>query len=134
MKIQQHFPEFARANWYTDPRDHRCPHDAWLESVEVTELAQGERSEIRSTKIVIKLLGAYHDGQIIFRYVGVKHFSLEGPACDRGLGDWLNDDFSTTEAGLITHRIVWAGNAGKTTAQWTIECESLNYEWIPQQG
>lgn len=134
MKEQQQFPDFSKANWYGDPNDHRCPHDSWLESLEVTESTKGVRSEIRSTRIVIRLLGAYQDGQIFFRYEGVRQFVLNAGACERGLSDWLKDDFSTSETGLIKHHIVWASNAGRSTTPWLIECESLTYEWMPYQS
>lgn len=31
----------ALSGWYFDPSDHRCPHDAWLEGITISEPAVG---------------------------------------------------------------------------------------------
>jgi hypothetical protein len=54
----------ASSDWYFLPSEHRCPHDAWLESIIISEPSTGERHELRSASIRIRLLGAYHDGFI----------------------------------------------------------------------
>jgi hypothetical protein len=123
MKI----PEFAATDWYSDPRYHRCPHDAWLEILEVKEIGEGERQERRSTAIVIKLLGAYHDSHIVLRYTGVRRFACGGGEGPGGVGDWLQDEFTTNAAGLLEHRITWAN----AKSEWFIEMENVSYEWIP---
>ena len=64
--------EYALADWHYNHSDPRCPHDAWLEHVILRELSSGERSEIRTLEIEIKLLGAYHDGYIEFLYKDVE--------------------------------------------------------------
>ena len=82
-KIKRRLPlsvrEYALAEWHYDFTDHRCPHDAWLEQVIIREPASGERSEIRSLEIEVKLLGAYHDGQIEFLYREVESYCLDQP-------------------------------------------------------
>src|SRR5580765_5783068 len=108
MNQVRQLPEFVSASWYTDPHDHRCPHDAWLESLEVSEPAKGTRNENRRTAIAIKLFGAYHDGHIVLRYRNVRKYSLDSSSCHQGLGDWLKDEFSISETGFVLHRIDWA--------------------------
>jgi hypothetical protein len=126
-------PEFSKEAWYSDPGDHRCPHDAWLESVEVREPAKGDRSQHRRTAITLKLLGAYQDGWIILTYSGVRSHTLTLYQCDQGVGDWLRDEFSPSSAGLICHRITWCSGAAGTS-QWLIEAEDVKYEWQPKRS
>jgi hypothetical protein len=52
----------ATSDWYFDLADRRCPHDSWLESATIHEPSTGLRSELRSSALSIKLLGAYQDG------------------------------------------------------------------------
>ena len=133
MTALRQLPEFAKAAWYSDPTDHRCPHDAWLEAIEISEPAEGERKEKRKTAIAVRLLNAYHDGYIILRYAGVRGFSIGSSSAGRGLDDWLEDRFSLTSAALFRHEITWCfGPDAKSL--WFIESESVSYEWIPKMG
>jgi hypothetical protein len=134
MITERQLPSFVTAEWYSDPTEHRCPHDAWLKTFDISEPASGERGGSRSTAITLKLLGAYHDGHIIFRYVGVKRYSLESSSCERGLGDWLRDEMSVSHGRTLLHRITWAGFGPGQESQWCIEAEDVSYEWIPQTG
>lgn len=104
MLTNRKLPEFASSDWYTDPTDHRCPHDAWLETLEIREPAEGERKEKRQTAITVRLLGAYHDGHIVFRYAGVGRYSIASDSCERGLGDWSRDELLYSSEGLLVHR------------------------------
>jgi hypothetical protein len=122
-------PSFASESWYSDPSDHRRPHDAWLESCEVRELGQGKRNEIRTTAITVRLLGAYHDGHIVLRYSDVEKFVFSSEAVAGGLRDWLSDQFAVTANGLIRHEITWAGT--QQTGRWSIDAHKIEYEWIP---
>jgi hypothetical protein len=132
MAEQRQLPEFATEPWYSDPSDHRCPHDAWLEKLEINEPATGERSELRNTSVTLRLLGAYHDGHIVLRYLGVRRFSLTSPQSEHGLGDWLEDKFSMTPDNLIFHQLKWASFGAKGESQWSIEAENVLYEWVPK--
>ena len=40
--------ELASSEWYFNPKDRRCPHDGWLESLLMDEPASGERREQRT--------------------------------------------------------------------------------------
>ena len=133
MITQRHIPQFATETWYRDPSDHRCPHDAWLDSVEVRELAEGARHERRTGAITIRLVGAYHDGHIVFRYSGVTRFAIDCDSSAGGVGDWIRDDFSTSDAGLLEHRISWCRGTS-SEAEWFIEAAEVTYEWIPNEA
>jgi len=130
MTPQRQPPGFATAAWYSDPTDHRCPHDGWLESIEFTEPAAGERQEQRTTAVKIRLLGAYHDGHIVFHYSGVEGYQLKSESCGRGLGDWLHDEFSIAENGLLRHSITWRIGPSQES-HWLIKAHNVTYDWVP---
>jgi hypothetical protein len=133
MITQPQIPQFATEAWYRSPNDHRCPHDAWLDAVEVRELAEGARHERRKTAIEIRLFGAYHDGHIVFRYSGVTRYAIDSTACAGGVGDWIRDEFSTSADGLLEHRISWCRGAD-LKAEWFIKADEVTYEWIPNEA
>jgi hypothetical protein len=120
----------ATSAWYFDPSDHRSPHDSWLESVVVSEPAIGARSETRSTILTIKLLGAYHDGNIWLKYSNVKRYALAAHAVSGGHGDWRFDEFRVTEKGLLEHAIEWSGPS-PGIAEWVIVAEDVEFSWVP---
>ena len=138
QRMPQRAYEFASADWHYDASDHRCPHDAWLNTMSVVEPSSGEREETRSLEIRIELLGAYHDGRIRLTYPGVRHYSLfqprdgaRGPTPSRGHGDWLLDEVrvspqSRPDQRLVVHEVVLSRGGS-----WTIEAEDILYEWIP---
>ena len=128
MSPARTIPVFATEPWYSDPSDHRCPHDSWLETVEVIEPAEGQRKEIRKKAIRLRLFGAYHDGHIVFQYSDVKRYSLNSSSTDRGHGDWLEDRFSISESGDLVHHIKWE------RGDWFIESSSVTYEWLKNGG
>lgn len=122
----------AASEWYFDSRDHRCPHDAWLESVTIAEPAPVERSEQRVTAIRVRLLGAYHDGFIELFYSRVIRYSLSSPSSARGLGDWLYDEFRVATGGHLIHEIEWAGFPSDEGSRWVIEASDVEFQWIPR--
>ena len=126
-------PDFSKEPWYHDFGDHRCPHDAWLDSIQILEPATGERHEIRKTEIIIRLLGAYHDGHIVFTYKDVISYTVKAFSSSQGHGDWMKDQITTTDGGLLLHRISWLRGASNAT-DWTIECGEIAYEWKPKEG
>jgi hypothetical protein len=131
---QRKFPPsafaLATSEWWQNPQDHRCPHDAWLERITITEESSGSRRENRTTSIVIELLGAYHDGIIRLRYPQVYRYQLDTPRCAGGLGDWRYDEFTLSGAGHVVHEIEWAGHGKGESARWIIEASDVHHEWL----
>src|SRR5215813_5055013 len=82
----------ATSDWYFSFSDHRCPHDAWLDSLSVTEPASGARGEIRNISMCIRLFGAYHDGYIELLYPRVFGYRLSINSGKRGHRDWRYDE------------------------------------------
>lgn len=135
--LQQHRASFppgalslATAPWYFDFDDHRCPHDAWLQKVSLSEPASGERQEKRTNTLSIRLLGAYHDGEIEFLYPRVFRYDLAMTDVVHGHHDWRYDEFRLSEGGHLVHEIEWSGP--KATGRWLIQANDVEYRWIPR--
>ena len=136
--VRERFPpsayDLAASVWYHDFSDHRCPHDAWLEQLTIRELGGDNRSESRHLEIVIRLLGAYHDGHIEFRYKGVTAYRCELDAqendFERGHRDWRYDEFRLSDSGRLVHEIEWAGQ--DSTGTWVIEASDVAFSWLPR--
>jgi hypothetical protein len=119
--------EFAIAPWHYNFADHRAPHDGWLDEITIREPASGERNEVRSLEIVVKLLAAYHDGHIELTYSDVKEYSLGGEGqTGSGHGDWLYDEIRLSDRGHVVHEIEWS-----RSSRWLIECSDVSSEWMP---
>ena len=115
----------ATSDWYFDANSHRCPHDAWLETITITEDSGGERRHVRATQIALRLLGAYHDGQIEFLYPRVFFYKIFSAATLGGHGDWRYDEFRLSDAGHLLHEIEW-----RDSAVWLIEASDVQYRWL----
>jgi hypothetical protein len=128
---------FATASWHYSTLDHRCPHDAWVESFTISEEKHDENPIQRRMNIHVRLLGAYHDGHIELAYKGVNSYVLSKPALGPGSWgsggwkytghhDWLVDETRLSDNNLVVHEIVFSSDA-----RWLIECEDITYEWKP---
>lgn len=122
----------ATTDWYFDPKDRRCPHDSWLEQVSISESASVDAGGRRQTDILVRLLGAYHDGVIELLYTGVVAYTLTSPSAGRGLGDWLYDEFRLSPTGRAVHEIEWLGFPRSEGARWVIEASDVEYRWLPR--
>jgi|SRR5215469_3699218 len=123
--------ELATAEWFYDPRDHRCPHDAWLESCQIVK-SRDERRRAGPCSISIRLLGAYHDGHIRITYPNVFSYSLMSlSSAAKSHGDWRYDEFRLSESNHLIHEIEWSGAPGplQRSFSWTIEADDIEFEW-----
>jgi hypothetical protein len=122
--------DFAIAEWHYNFADHRCPHDAWVNSLQVLEIAKNDSQKDRVMEIRINLLGAYHDGEIEIIYQGIKSYNLSllpDSFESKQHGDWLIDEIRLSDKGQwVIHEIkFWL------FGEWQIECEDIKYEWKP---
>jgi hypothetical protein len=122
----------ATSDWYFNFSDHRCPHDAWLEELKVSETASGSRREKRGLSINVRLLGAYHDGHIELRYPRVFAYVLDIKDGKHGHRDWRYDELRLSDQGTLIHEIEW--RSLHDTGTWTIEASDLEFRWIPDGG
>jgi hypothetical protein len=132
-RIEGSLPEgvrsFALAPWHYDQSDSKCPHDGWMESLILQELAEGDRREVRGLGIVATFLGAFHDGvfEITYRDVQSYTLSLQGsknPSATIVHGDWIVDEILLTENGLVSHEVEFS-----QLANWKIVCRDIVYRW-----
>jgi hypothetical protein len=119
----------ATSAWYYNADDHRCPHDAWLEEVVLSETASGARHEERSTTLRIRLLSAHHDGHIELSYPKVLRYRLELDPAVAGHRDWRYDEFRLTEDGNVLHEIEWWSTSA--IGHWVIEASDVEFAWKP---
>lgn len=124
---------FASAPWHYDARNHQCPHDSWLESLTISELHEDSNVSRRSTAIAVRLLGAYHDGNIYLEYVDVNAYDLhlagesgQTAASHRWHGDWYVDEVRLGEDNRVVHEILFSDGG-----RWLIECCDILYRWVP---
>lgn len=129
------FPKSAYAlttsDWYFGFSDHHAPHDSWLELVQIFEPSSGDHHEIRTVSIIIRLLGAYHDGYIEFHYPTVFEYRLTADTLAQGHGDWRYDEFRVNEKGNLVHEIEWASFGATNT--WLIVASDVEHKWIPMK-
>lgn len=130
QSVQESLPPavyaFATAPWHYDD-GARGLHDSWLESLSISELASGERSQNRAIEIKVRLLGAYHDRHMELIYEGVRMYSLETSSDFKspqitGHVDWLIDEIRLSESHLVLHEIEFSSGS-----RWIIECENIQF-------
>jgi hypothetical protein len=126
--------QLATSDWFYYPNDHRCPHDAWLESLQMKE--SSVRKALKPCSISIRLLGAYHDGHIEITYPRVFSYSLQCfmPGDVGTHGDWWYDEFRLSERGHLIHEIEWAPQSQNNPFSWTIEASDIDFRWIPKNA
>jgi len=124
--------ELASSAWYFNFTDHRCPHDGWLENVQIIESGNGERGEIRTTEIRLRLRGAYHDGYIELCYPGTVRYMISNTCYKTEPRDWRYDEFRVSPKGHVIHEIEWVGPKG--TPNWIIEATDVRYRWLAEGG
>lgn len=125
---------FAQASWHYDTSDSRCPHDAWMEWVRIEEGPGTAPVHARSTQIVVRLLGARHDGHLELTYRNVLAYALDMPRLGSGgrpegssHGDWLVDEVrSEGHRGRAIHEVEWASGTS-----WIIDCGEIEVVWLP---
>ena len=124
--------DLATSDWWFNFNEHKCPHDAWLESVKVIENSEGERRQYRTVSIRIILLNAYHDGIIELFYPEVFSYALTANHAFQGHDDWRYDEFRVDESGRLIHEIEWAGYGSSNT--WVIEANDIEFTFKPSES
>lgn len=119
----------ATSDWYFSFSDHRCLHDAWLESLSLTESASGAPGEIRMVSMRVRLLGAYRDGYIELMYPRVFGYRLSVNDGERGHRDWRYDELRLSGDGRVIHEIEWYGR--NEIGSWLIEASDVEFRWTP---
>jgi hypothetical protein len=124
--------EFATASWRYVPTDTRCLHDSWVDSLVIREPARGDRHQIRSLEIELRLFGWNHDGNTTLIYHEVYSYSLDTPfklvslPRDAGHGDWLCDEVRLSQQDHVLHEVEFSRGS-----RWLIECRDIEWSWKP---
>lgn len=133
LKLNQaYFPkrafEIITSDWYIDPRDHKCPHDGNLISLELSEQVDDSKTSfIGKLDLRIRIKAAYGDYEINYIYKGIKRYNFNYPdfIYDQTHGDWLNDRFLISKEKCIIHKIIFSSNS-----IFEIECRHINIEFV----
>jgi hypothetical protein len=111
--------DFATDFHNYDLTSHQSLHDAWLNSFFISEVATGERSQIRSIRIDSCYLGSYHDYKIHLTYFEVSAYKCISPTRDAsaasdamiGHGDLMTHEVRLEDDGLLTHELKFSQGA-----------------------
>ena len=76
----EHIYAFAANPAHYDLESHSSLHDAWLNSLTISEPAAGNRKEVRKIEILANFLGPFHDLEITLNYKDVIEFNLDTPS------------------------------------------------------
>jgi hypothetical protein len=90
--------ELIKSRWYYDWQNHRCPHDAWLDSIKFS-------IDEKSRALTIKLLGAFHDLHIVYEYFDVLDVRMSFG--NNPVIEWDIDEYLLRDKNLYVHRIRW---------------------------
>jgi hypothetical protein len=120
----------VRSNWYYGFTDHRAPHDSRLESATMVEQPTDLSApwSDRAVSLVIRLRGAYDDGEITLRYPRLFSCHLDSFAIDEGHRDWRYDELRLDDRGHLVHEIEWCGS--RDTGRWLITSEDIEHRWL----
>ncbi len=114
-KLPEHIYAFASNPDHFNLESPSSLHDAWLESLVVSEVATGERSEMRKVEVKLTLLGPFHDRRIHLHYTGVARYSFEAlPGYGQkhtGHGDLFTHEIRLGKDGCFIHELLFECNA-----------------------
>ena len=121
--IPSHVYDLASDKSNYDLSSHTSLHDAWLESICISEPASGDRSEVRGVFIKARYLGPFHDLHIELDYSNVIGYEIIKTGSDTscGHGDLLMHEFYIDDRNYIFHEIIFSNNS-----QIKIKCENVN--------
>lgn len=131
--IRDRLPEsvftFASSRGHFDFESHSSLHDAWLETLTVSESASGANGEVRKLEVHLCLLGPYHDRRIRLHYTGVSQYSFIVPArydvprySHTAHGNLFTHEITLGHKGLILHELVF-----ERDATLLIECADIKH-------
>jgi hypothetical protein len=110
--------QFASNPHHYDPSNHLSLHDAWLESFTVSEVATGERKQIRNIEITLCFLGPYHDFKFYLKYNSVSAYqsTFSTPERSNNLlpashGDLLIHEMRISNKGHQEHELLFSSGA-----------------------
>lgn len=105
-------------------------HDAWVQSLHVSEVAHGERRQIRKLAIELNLLGPYHNSVLRLTYSDVRGYAANVRAEDAGSvahGDIAMHELTVDlETQVLSHEIQFASGS-----ILQVDCGDLEFQELP---
>ena len=131
-RLPPHVAAFARDRRHYALDTPETLHDAWLESLTVTEPATGDRHQDRYTKLELRLLGAFHDRIHVLEYTGVQRYSCVGTRVAAGHGDLYTHEVRLAADGTaVEHELLFVRHGGRWEATILVECGEFTHRMIP---
>jgi hypothetical protein len=128
-RLPQHVFTFASSPCYFDFESHSSLHDAWLETLTISESASGTHNEVRKLEVHLSLLGPYHDRRIHLHYKGVSQYSFIAPPRHdlprykhTAHGNLFTHEITLGHEGLIVHELLF-----ERDATLLIECSDIKH-------
>ena len=128
-RLPAHIYAFASNSCHFDLKSRNSLHDAWLEELAVREVASGERHEVRTAQIEIRLLGPYHDRRIHLLYDDVTEYRFELPPGGgnpryehTAHGDLYTHEICLAAGGRLTHELLFERNS-----TFFVECANITH-------
>lgn len=116
---------FLAASSYFDFDDEKCPHDAWIENINITEQKLQDCS--REVNIYLKILGNKHNGFIHIDYLNVTSYLCDffgdKSVTKKWHGDWIVDEMLILPNGKLQHEIYLRA------ARLLIVFHDIHYNW-----
>ena len=98
-RLPKHVYDFAGDIERHNLTSPRSLHDAWVESITVSEHRNDERPFDARLQIQLVLLGPMHDRKFSLVYTGVARFELGGVSNQHNVNDTFHGD-------LLKHRVI----------------------------
>ena len=132
-QLPLHVAAFARDSRYYALDTPETLHDAWLESLTVTEPATGDRHQERQTQVELRCLGAFHDRIHVLTYTGVRRYAFSGNSVGAGHGDLYTHEVRLAADGVgVEHELVFVRHrSGVWEATILVECAEFTHRMIP---
>jgi hypothetical protein len=125
--IKDRLPQGARtfvlSEWHYNYNDPRCPHDSRIRSIGFEYSGDNPKS----CKLILRMLGAFHDRYISIAYENVTEFSLDGTLISGGSVDidWIYDEVHLSPSGRVEH-VIEFGRFARCLVK--IECDDFEYQ------
>jgi hypothetical protein len=129
--IRKSLPEpvyqFASSEQHFNLNSPHSLHDAWMESVTISEQRQKTAPFKPQVQVILKLLGQQHDRMIVLEYDKVSRYTVEGKQNDFNWADTFHGDVFTheirvTNENKIIHEILFCSDS-----RLLVECENFTH-------
>ncbi|MDB6112383.1 MAG: hypothetical protein JWR69_4133 [Pedosphaera sp.] len=125
--LPEHIYQFASSEQHFNLNSPHSLHDAWMESVTISERRHKAAPFEPQVHIIVKLLGQRHDRLIVLEYENVSRYMVDGkpslynPA-DTLHGDVFTHEIRVTNKNKIIHEILFVSDS-----RLQVECDNFTH-------